>query len=217
MDKKQYRNTLEGKAHCIYANSRYADKKKGFAEPNITVEQIMELIQKPCNWCGQTDWSKNGIDRIDTSIGHNVDNVVCSCWDCNHKRGIKGLMRPVKEYTLNGKFVRRYENSYEVKEIRGVSNVFEMCNMKNNRISSCGSLWCYEGEEETIPKKVEAYKKRKHQKTKIRQYTLDGELVAEYSSMSEAEKITGISHGGISQCCNGLKETFSNYKWTKVI
>ena len=215
---KEYISTIKGRAHIIYAGLRGADKNKGFPEPNITAEQISELIQQPCHWCGQTDWSKNGIDRLDNSRGHNIDNVVCSCCECNHKRGIEYLMRPIKEYDIEGNFIKRYQNVYEAAKLKGVKtpSIYNSCNGKYNRKSSCGSLWCYEGEENTILEKVEAYTKRQHQKTKIRQLTIDGLFVAEYDSMHEAERITGFSHSGISMCCNGQKETFCNYKWERI-
>ncbi len=37
---------------------------------------------------------------------------------------------------------------------------------------------------------------------KVCQYTLDGILVAEYESLREASRITGINISGISCCCN---------------
>ena len=132
---KDYRKTLDGKAKCIYANSRSADKVKGFAEPNITQEQIKDLIQQPCHWCGQTDWKKNGIDRIDNSRGHDIDNVVCSCWECNYKRGIESLMRPVLQYTLDGVFVKEYANAYEAAKENNIhqQNIVQCLKGKRNK------------------------------------------------------------------------------------
>lgn len=41
---------------------------------------------------------------------------------------------------------------------------------------------------------------------RIRQYTVDGVLVAEYESIKAAERITGINRGGISACINGRQQ-----------
>ena len=45
----------------------------------------------------------------------------------------------------------------------------------------------------------------------VLQYTLDGQFVAEYSSIIEAEKQTGIRH--ICCCCKGKRKTAGGYIW----
>ena len=45
----------------------------------------------------------------------------------------------------------------------------------------------------------------------VRQYTLSGELVAEFSSITEAHKKTGLRH--ISECCRGIFKSSSGYRW----
>lgn len=44
---------------------------------------------------------------------------------------------------------------------------------------------------------------RKDQSKPVLQFTMDGTFVAEYPSLSEAERQTGVSQGSISRCCNG--------------
>ena len=41
---------------------------------------------------------------------------------------------------------------------------------------------------------------------RIRQFTVDGVLVAEYDSIKAAERTTGINRGGISACINGRQQ-----------
>jgi hypothetical protein len=49
----------------------------------------------------------------------------------------------------------------------------------------------------------------------VLQYTLDGQLVAEYPSVNEAERQTGIKHSNIVKCCNGVYgyKTAGGYIW----
>lgn len=49
----------------------------------------------------------------------------------------------------------------------------------------------------------------------VLQYTLDGQFVAEYQSMAEAERQTGIHQTSISGCCRGIKynHTAGGYVW----
>lgn len=75
----------------------YERFRNSYKDGNITFEQFKELSQQPCHWCGQ--WRPNistarnghqvifhGLDRIDNSRGHDIDNVKPCCWVCNDKR-----------------------------------------------------------------------------------------------------------------------------------
>jgi len=52
----------------------------------------------------------------------------------------------------------------------------------------------------------------KHSKA-VLQYTLNGEFVDEYFSISNAKRITGATMQGISRVCNGNQNTAGGYKW----
>lgn len=45
------------------------------------------------------------------------------------------------------------------------------------------------------------------------QLSLDNKVIAEYSSLSEAEKQTGVGHGQISRVCSGKRKTAGGYIW----
>jgi len=48
---------------------------------------------------------------------------------------------------------------------------------------------------------------------RVIQLSLDYKVIAEYSSLMEAEKQTGISHGDISRVCSGKRRTAGGYMW----
>tara|TARA_R110002126_G_scaffold47605_3_gene133347 strand:+ start:2964 stop:3617 length:654 start_codon:yes stop_codon:yes gene_type:complete len=50
-------------------------------------------------------------------------------------------------------------------------------------------------------------------RTKVFQYTLEGELVAEYSAINKAAEATGYNSPGISNCARGFRKTYKGYKW----
>ena len=52
-------------------------------------------------------------------------------------------------------------------------------------------------------------------KIKVEQYDLSMKLINVFSSMSEASRITGITTGNISSCCNGKLKTAGGYIWKK--
>ena len=65
----------------------------------LTDEEVKDLIQNPCYYCGKLperhlknkriqnqckgDFPSNGLDRIDNSKGYSIDNVVPCCFRCN--------------------------------------------------------------------------------------------------------------------------------------
>jgi hypothetical protein len=60
----------------------------------LTEEQVRELIQKPCHYCGSFpptkrlanlagEFARHGIDRSDNSVGYIYSNCVPCCIQCN--------------------------------------------------------------------------------------------------------------------------------------
>lgn len=91
---KKYNNTKRGRAVYLASSYKKADKKAD-RENNIDAKWIQEnIFPSKCIYCGETNWRELGCDRIDNSIGHLVDNVVCCCGKCNIERGTK----PFKEF-----------------------------------------------------------------------------------------------------------------------
>lgn len=74
---KIHNATLAGKLSKYKFNA----KKRGFAW-NLTDEQFSTFWQKPCNYCGDKIETL-GVDRVDSSKGYSLDNVVSCCEVCN--------------------------------------------------------------------------------------------------------------------------------------
>ena len=91
--KKLY-ETIEGRSYFLWKAYILDDRLKGrigeeLPEDYITVEYIKQTIQQPCIYCGETDWHKIGLDRIDNDKPHLKSNCVPCCWECNRKRKTK--------------------------------------------------------------------------------------------------------------------------------
>ena len=80
LDSKQ---AIRNKASKMLSSYRIKDKKRDF-ECNLSVEDMIKIMNQPCVYCGDTN--KIGCDRIDNSKGHTIDNVVPCCVDCNKAR-----------------------------------------------------------------------------------------------------------------------------------
>lgn len=92
---KKYYKTLNG--YCSHIKSAYIqeDKKHGrivetLPDDYITLEYFMDAIKQPCFYCKEhKSFNEMGLDRIDNSKPHTIDNVVPCCTECNKKRGKK--------------------------------------------------------------------------------------------------------------------------------
>jgi hypothetical protein len=84
----------------------------------------------------------------------------------------------------------------------------ENCNEKNRRarLSAAAKIHIRKMWDEGILKK---------KYTACAQYSLSGILVAEYDSIDEASKKTGISADCISQACRGASKTSGGYMWKR--
>ena len=95
---KQYNKTPMGRASNILTSYRQLDKKYNRGECTLTAKWMVEnIFSKPCHYCGETDWTKIGCDRIDNSKPHTPDNVVPCCKNCNNKRQKKDYEEFIKE------------------------------------------------------------------------------------------------------------------------
>lgn len=47
----------------------------------------------------------------------------------------------------------------------------------------------------------------------IQQYTINGQFITEYKSVSEAHRLTNIPQSGISLCCNNKRISSGGFKW----
>lgn len=52
-----------------------------------------------------------------------------------------------------------------------------------------------------------------YKKSKVSQFTLEGEYLRSFSSANEAEKFTFVSRGAILRCCKGKVKRAGNFIW----
>jgi hypothetical protein len=80
-------------------NGRYA-KYKSCAKDrdisfDISIEEFTTFWQTPCSYCGDSI-ETIGIDRVDSSLGYKINNIVSCCTICNRMK-----LDYTKEFFIN--------------------------------------------------------------------------------------------------------------------
>lgn len=118
-----------------------------------------------------------------------------------------GIRKKVYQYDLkDGSLLRDYNCLSDAADaVNAVSSSISNACLGYNK--SCkGSIWSYSA---TFPISIARDKRLK----KVRQYNLLGVLLAEFISVAEASKKTGISKTCISRCCRGERDLSGGFVW----
>lgn len=84
----EYRSSKKGRANSLVRAYKAADKKYNRGECTLTDDWIVDNVfnGQCCHYCGESDWTKLGVDRKDSSLPHTPDNCVPCCSACNKKK-----------------------------------------------------------------------------------------------------------------------------------
>lgn len=125
--------------------------------------------------------------------------------------------KPVYQFTLNGKILKKYPSIKEAARCTSVkeANISSVCYGGKSK-SAGGYLWSFSSNVEEVQMKI----KRKHNNEPrhgkyVHQYTLEGKHIASYISAAEASRRTGVCKVNIIQVCNhtGHYKSAGGYLW----
>lgn len=120
---------------------------------------------------------------------------------------INGRSKAVYQYTLKGTFVQKWKSATLVESILGIEATNISACINGTRKHAGSFMW-----KDSKFEKIPIYKKDRLTK-EVHQYTLQGEYVATYPSMS---RIPGFTLKGISKCCNGDIQSHLGFKFSLV-
>lgn len=138
-----------------------------------------------------------------TCIERRVKNTV-------HKRGADHPgSKKVYQFDMDGNLLAEYESVADAAEKTGLSHksISKACNGKLKKYSEC--VWSYDG--------TFHYDKVKHYKPRfgaIRQYDLQGNLIAEYNTLDEIRE-AGFNPQHVNRVCRGERKTYMNFIFTR--
>jgi group I intron endonuclease len=117
------------------------------------------------------------------------------------------VQKSVYQYNIStGVLVNKYSNLTDASATVGLNkqDLSTVCLSVNK--ASKGFYWTYDYVEKFIPQKD---KRRKV----VYQYTIQGEFIKEFKSVSEASKETGCNKTGVAKVCRQERQQCGNYIW----
>lgn len=120
-------------------------------------------------------------------------------------------LRPILQYSLNGNLIKKWNSLREVCEKYDYwdGNILPVC--KGERLSAYGFMWKY-FENNIIQEKIAPFNRPPvHNCRKVVQISLEGAFIAQYNSVNDAQRKTGIN--GIGPVCLNNRRTAGNFIW----
>ena len=117
-----------------------------------------------------------------------------------------GFKKTVYKYDKSGILIEQFECLEDAaKSVNATKQSISSACLGVNKIYK-GYYWSYHYQEPFEPG-IDRRKK------KVLQYTLDGKLIAEFNSVAEASKITGLSKTCIARVCRKEREKSGGFTW----
>jgi group I intron endonuclease len=114
--------------------------------------------------------------------------------------------KKIKQYSLNNQYIKTWNSIVEAERVfgMGIKSV-----LNKSKFTAGGFIWLYEYE--ILPPN---YKIPTHKNTKpIIQYSLDGEVVKDWKSLTQVQKVLGFNKNNISNTLTGKSKTAFGYIW----
>jgi hypothetical protein len=216
--------TFPGLIIQMYNNIKRNSNKAKWKKPDYTRQEFIELMlpnerlkELYLNWVESNYdyYLRPVIDRINSKLPYNKDNIQVLTMDENNKKFIND-----KEYsTANYKpvIMCNPETGNDLCNFNSISEAARYIGVHSTSISAacinnflCGGYtWKYMGDKSLKIK----LKKEVKNKRKVVMYNLNNIAIKEFNSLAEAGKEVGLNSQNIWACCNSYRCSAGGYKW----
>jgi len=132
------------------------------------------------------------------------------------KKSIIQNSKQISQYNTDGKRIKTFSSITAACEATGISNsrIGQVANGID--LTAGGYVWRF-GKTPKVDFKSFLELKRKHHKEivgkKITQYDMEGNRIAQYPTITDAEKITGVATSGIHLILRGIRKSAGGFVW----
>lgn len=141
--------------------------------------------------------------------------------DSVRQKIIKTQSKQVTQYTRAGKKIKTFSSMAAAQRATGVHAVAIREVAIGENITAGGFLWRW-GNEKKInvnAKNLKEARRKEHRKNyniiSVTQYDMEGNRIAYYPSLTDAEEATGVNGGQISLAAKGIYKSARGYFWIK--
>ncbi|MDA3837240.1 MAG: NUMOD1 domain-containing DNA-binding protein [Nanoarchaeota archaeon] len=149
---KEFVRTKIGLAKKIYRRQKFNSIKRGHRQPAYTKEDFIEWILNNSSFNNLYEkWVASDFkfelipscDRLDNSVGYSFSNIQVVTWEENRKNSNISRRRKVKQFDINGNFIKEYISLSEAFRIThtNTGNIHSCCLGKRKQAS--GYKWKY--------------------------------------------------------------------------
>ena len=112
----------------------------------------------------------------------------------------------VKQYDLNGNFIKEYVSIKQASRELGISDssIIDVCKGKSHTAGNY--IWRYTTDDTPVMP-------QRRFRNKVLQYDMNGNFINEFSSLTEASKQTGVYRSTIGLVCNNKAKTAGGFIW----
>lgn len=229
---RKYQHLQEAKKYMCTGTEPPRNKRKVYKIASILksgqdpiIEVICEKMIKQCAYNYEFDLIKE-IGRVYDNTGPLLNflpggQIINSAKISEKKKEKKELLnqdksKQVFQFDLSGNFIRAWQSVALARRETSINHIDACC--RGDRGSAGGYKWQYAEEDKIVRR--DKYRKRKtnnvSNRHKVEQLTLTGIKVNEYSSITQAANVTGISRSAICNMLMNESKTAGGYKWRKL-
>jgi len=126
--------------------------------------------------------------------------------------GRKTIKKMIYQYDLNGTFIRKYKSITDASKYNNINSNLLFISCNNVLKTAKNFFWSYtELNKDEINYRLYLYSVNKKM---IYQYDLNGNLIKEYKSITEASNITNVNISNICSCCSNKNKTAGGFFWS---
>lgn len=196
---KGEKHHMYGKHHSEETKMKIGEAHKGLKASEETRRKLSEARKgekAPMYGKRHTEESKKKMSENRKGKGFGVDSPIA---------------KKVVQYDLDGNLIKIWHCISDAERELNIHNIVGCCQRKPNYKTVGGYIWRY-FEDELIEEDIAQCKKRRGRKC-VANYTLSGELVCVFESITDAALKTGIKHTHISRCCREVRPTAGGFIW----
>jgi hypothetical protein len=234
----EWNRSPEGVACRLWHKHNARSKTRGHEKPNYTREWLFDFVLNHPNFkqlysawvaSGYDKYLSPSVDRINDRIGYAKENIrlvtfgdnMEHAWEAGRKKehdnagwakGACGEHRAVVQLSIDGEFIAEHISVSEACRVVGAqdSKISQACSGK--RKTHAGFRWAYLEDYNAAGCKVSALSRKScGVKRKIRQFSISGDIVAEFDSSVDAGKAMGVSSGAITFAARNFRQSCGYY------